>query len=76
MFLNSTEVTNIITKAILETASGVRMWQVLRSLSDYCLLFKMNKEFNKGDLKLMPNFINNIIQAFDEDNEDENQDPN
>jgi len=27
-----------ITKAVLETAAGVRMWQALRSLSDYALL--------------------------------------
>jgi hypothetical protein len=32
-----------ITKAVLETAAGVRMWQALRSLSDYALLEHMQR---------------------------------
>ena len=28
---------HIITKSILETASGIKIWEALRTLSDYCL---------------------------------------
>ena len=34
---------NIITKSLLETASGIKLWQALRSLSDYLLLFKIHQ---------------------------------
>mmetsp|Transcript_18369 Transcript_18369/g.17482 ORF Transcript_18369/g.17482 Transcript_18369/m.17482 type:complete len:102 (-) Transcript_18369:65-370(-) len=33
----------LVSKSILETAAGVRLWQSLRNLSDYCLLFDMRK---------------------------------
>jgi hypothetical protein len=32
-----------ITKAVLETAAGVRMWQALRLLSDHTMLEHMHK---------------------------------
>lgn len=32
-----------ITKAVLETAAGVRMWQALRALSDHALLEHMQR---------------------------------
>lgn len=38
---------NVVTKAVLETASGVRMWQTLRTLSDYCVADYMKRNFNK-----------------------------
>ena len=38
---------DIITKSILETASGVRMWQVLRTLSDYCLQEELLRSCSK-----------------------------
>ena len=37
----------VITKAVLESASGVKMWQSLRVLSDYCLVDQMNRGYRK-----------------------------
>jgi hypothetical protein len=46
-----------LTKAVLETASGVKMWQTLRNMSDYCILDRLNKEYSKGELKTLPCFV-------------------
>ena len=48
---------NVITKAVVETASGVKMWQSLRQMSDWCLLDYMNRNFTKADLKCLPTFV-------------------
>jgi hypothetical protein len=45
---------NILTKALLETASGVRIWQSLRTLSDYALMDRMHRSYTKAELKAMP----------------------
>ena len=66
---------NIVTKATLETASGIRMWQTLRSLSDYAMMHKLTLNFSKAELKAMPTFIQSAIQAFGQES-DENNDPN
>ena len=55
----------IITKAVLESASGVRMWQALRSLSDYCIMDRMRKEHSKAELRSLPVFIQSVLQAFE-----------
>ncbi|CDW82395.1 UNKNOWN [Stylonychia lemnae] len=55
---------NIITKSVLESATGVRMWQALRSLSDYCLMESMKAQFTKSELKAMPDFIQNTVQLI------------
>ena len=57
----------------METASGVRMWQALRSLSDYCLIDRINSQ-KKADVKKMPTFIHSVIEAIGE--EHENLNPN
>jgi hypothetical protein len=63
----------ILTKAVLETASGVRMWQALRSLSDYCLSWNMQKTMTKAQLKTLPIFTSSTIDsAFEEENSDPN----
>jgi hypothetical protein len=67
----------VISKAILETASGVRLWQTLRTVSDYALIDRMNATLPKADMKCLPSFIHSLIQAFPSDlSIDENSDPN
>jgi hypothetical protein len=67
----------VITKAVLESASGVKMWQSLRVLSDYCLVDQMNRGYRKQEMKEMPVFIQSIMQARREAGEDrENFSPN
>ena len=70
----------IITKAVLESASGVKMWQSLRTLSDYCIIDRMNKGFTRLEMKEMPVFVQSVMQARRDAEEikeqQENQDPN
>jgi hypothetical protein len=49
----------VITKSILETAGGLKMWQSLRSLSDYVLLYVVKTHFDKQDYKALPFFLTN-----------------
>jgi hypothetical protein len=39
---------NILTKAILETASGLKMWQALRQVSDYCIVDHLTGGYTKA----------------------------
>ena len=64
---------NVITKAVVETASGVKMWQSLRQMSDWCLLDYMNRNFTKADLKCLPTFVQHTSRSVALD---ENFDPN
>ena len=70
----------IITKAVLESASGVKMWQSLRALSDYCLLDQMNRGYTKHEMREMPVFIQSVMQArrdaAEELQQQENYNPN
>jgi hypothetical protein len=67
----------IVTKAVLESACGVKMWQSLRVLSDYCLVDQMNREYRKQEMKEMPVFIQSVMQARREAGEErENFNPN
>ena len=73
---------NILTKALLETASGVKIWQSLRTLSDYALMDRMHRSYSKAELKAMPSaFVQSVMQARREmgeegSSEGENRDPN
>lgn len=53
----------ILTKAVLETASGVKMWQVLRQLSDYCIMDSIVKTggYSKADIKIVPEFVQSVL---------------
>ncbi len=53
----------ILTKAVLESASGVKMWQSLRALSDYCLVDQMNRGFTKHQMRELPVFVQSVMQA-------------
>eukprot|EP00347_Sterkiella_histriomuscorum_P009030 403342797 len=55
---------NIITKSVLETASGVKLWQALRNLSDYLMMFKLTQsgQLSKAEIKELPVFIQNALQ--------------
>ena len=66
---------------MLESASGVKMWQCLRAVSDYCLLDEMNRGYSKEDMKKMPSFVQSVMQARHEQEgcegyDAENSDPN
>jgi hypothetical protein len=65
---------------VLESASGVKMWQSLRTLSDYCIIDRMNKGFTRLEMKEMPVFVQSVMQARRDAEEikeqQENQDPN
>ena len=37
----------ILTKAIIETAGGKRMWRALRELADYAVIFTIKSYFSK-----------------------------
>lgn len=49
----------VVTKAVLETASGVKMWQVLRQVSDYCVMDHIVKTggYSKAEIKTVPEFV-------------------
>ena len=65
---------------MLESASGVKMWQSLRTLSDYCIIDRMNKGLTRLEMKEMPVFVQSVMQARRDAEEikeqQENQDPN
>ncbi len=52
---------NLITKALLETASGVKLWQALRTLADYALIDVMHRQYSKADLKEVPSFVQSVL---------------
>ena len=52
---------NLITKAVLETASGVKLWQALRTLADYALMDVMHRQYSKAELKEVPTFVQSIL---------------
>lgn len=67
----------ILTKAVLESASGVKMWQSLRALSDYCLVDQMNRGFTKHQMRELPVFVQSVMQARrDAEDDQENYNPN
>ena len=43
-----------MTKAVLETASGAKIWATLRTLSDYALADNMHRSYTKAELKALP----------------------
>jgi predicted lipid carrier protein YhbT len=47
----------LLTKALLETASGAKLWQTLRSLSDYALLDHLLSRYHKSEVKDLPLFV-------------------
>ena len=71
----------LLSKAILETASGAKLWQTLRSLSDYALIDHILIRYHKSEVKDLPQFVQSVMQAKREMGEEsdelgENRDPN
>ena len=47
----------IITKSVLETSCGIKIWEALRTLSDYCIQEELTRACSKNELKVLPTFI-------------------